>query len=194
MVNTGGQMRRSLQRLMSVERKVTFDGREKVQLERVERDEFSLPSQDRVADYDAEKLASFWNKENNQKNFEMPSISSQICNGLKEGFLSRTTLIISIYLILHYSVNLLIVKYWCTEELLDPAFIYSIEQSIFADNNTIPKSNISETAACLHYKVQTRKLVDKEALFSKILKPSIAKEGDVGMGLSCIMIEILNIK
>ena len=80
MVNTGGQMRRSLQRLMSVERKVTFDGREKVQLERVERDEFSLPSQDRVADYDAEKLASFWNKENNQKNFEMPSISSQICN------------------------------------------------------------------------------------------------------------------
>ena len=169
MVNTEGQIRRSLQRLVSFERKVTFDGTEKVQLERVEKDEFSLPLEDRVADYDAEKLARFWNQENNQRNFEVPSISSRICNGLEEGFLGRTALIIVVYLILHYTVNLLIVEYWCTEELLDPAFIYSVEESIFADNDTIPKMNSTETAACLHYKVQTRKLVDKEALFSKIL-------------------------
>ena len=169
MVNTEGQIRRSLQRLVSFERKVTFDGTEKVQLERVERDEFSLPLEDRVADYDAEKLARFWNKENNQRTFEIPSISARICNGLEEGFLGRTALIIVVYLILHYTVNLLIVEYWCTEELLDPAFIYSVEESIFADNDTIPKMNSTEKAACLHYKVQTRKLVDKEALFSKIL-------------------------
>ena len=86
MVNTEGQIRRSLQRLVSFERKVTFDGTEKVQLERVEKDEFCLPSEDRVAHYDAEMLASFWNKENNQYS-EIPSISNRICNGLKMVFL-----------------------------------------------------------------------------------------------------------
>ena len=39
MVATDGQLRRSLQRFVSFERKVTFDGTEKVQLERVEKDE-----------------------------------------------------------------------------------------------------------------------------------------------------------
>ena len=106
MVNTEGQIRRSLQRLVSFERKVTFDGTEKVQLERVEKDEFSLPLEDRVAHYDAERLASFWNKENNQYS-EFPSISTRICNGLKDGFLSRTTLIILIYLITNLVGNML---------------------------------------------------------------------------------------
>ena len=61
MVNTEGQVRRSLQRFASFERKVTFDGTEKVQLERVEKDEFSLPTEEHVAYYDSEKLARFWN-------------------------------------------------------------------------------------------------------------------------------------
>ena len=95
-------------------------------------------------------------------------LESPILNGVIRSA-TRLTLIILIYLILYYAVNLIIVEYWCTEELLDMAFIYSIEQSLFADNNTIPRLNITETAGCLHYKIQIRKLVDKEALFSKIL-------------------------
>ena len=173
MVITEGQVRRSLQRFASFERKVTFDGTEKVQLERVEKDEFSLPIEEHVAYYDSEKLAHFWNKANNRY-FELPSIYSRIWNGLKGAFLSRTAVIISIYLILYYLVNCLIVEHLCTEELLIHAMHVNTSENLNTQqknglDNDIPVMNINETATCLHYKIQISKLADKEALFSKIL-------------------------
>ena len=166
MVATEGQVRRSLQRFASFERKVTFDGTEKVKLERVEKDEFTLPLSDQVAHYDSEKLANFWNSENKQY-FEIPSLPSRICQGLKEGLLNRTAIIIFTYLAAYYLANCIIIEYWCTEELLNQAFINSIEQKMGLEG--IARMNITEHAMCLHYKVQIRKLADKEALFSKIL-------------------------
>ena len=112
MVATDGQLRRSLQRFVSFERKVTFDGTEKVQLERVEKDEFSIPISDRVAHYDSEKLASFWNTENRHY-FEIPSVYSRIWKGMKYGLLSRTAIIILIYLVSYYLVNCIIVEVLC---------------------------------------------------------------------------------
>ena len=166
MVATDGQLRRSLQRFVSFERKVTFDGTEKVQLERVEKDEFSIPISDRVAHYDSEKLASFWNTENRHY-FEIPSLYSRIWKGMKYGLLSRTAIIILIYLVAYYLVNCIIVEVLCTNELLGQIDLLKISP----EEHEIPRmsNNVTETAGCLHYKIQIRKLADKEALFSKIL-------------------------
>ena len=104
MVNTGEQSRRALKRFVSFHKKVTFDGTEKVQLERVEKDEFKLPLSEQVARYDSEELANFWNKEN-RRYFEIPSIYQRLWRSWKEALMSRTAAIIIIYLLSYYLVN-----------------------------------------------------------------------------------------
>ena len=126
--------------------KIIFDGSENVQMNKMDKEDFELPTSDHIAEYSSEDLSGFWNTEHNHYNGKI-SIFKRIWRHFKEGLWGKTAKMIIIYLIVYYIINITIIQILCARSH-DMAF---------------------KTFICLDYDRTFKDLVAKETDFTRIL-------------------------
>ena len=165
-----------------------LDGRQKVRKQRAELDEFEVPSENKVAEYDHELLAKYWNDEN-RRYLEKTSLFKSLLRNWKHGIIGTLIAILSTYGIAYYVVNILIIQIACArdypsqytittpyQEMMLQAALAGSNQTLLNDlagNDTQnwrqQKAQEFSRYGCTNYEMTFLALQVKEAGFTKIL-------------------------
>ena len=157
---------------------------EKVRLQPVKEDEFTLSEELWVAKYDSKSIAEHWNAEN--KRNAKPNVFKRAWRALKKGLWGNTVLVLSIYLIAYYLFNIVMIQWLCAK---DPStmskagkdnntvhqqtqlLIDALSQKSCPANNTSSSSTTALESLC-HVLVHDTKIIEmgkKEATFTRLL-------------------------
>ena len=99
----------------------SINGQESVKHSKFKENDFSLPKDTHVANYDEPALIEFWNSDNAYQ-----TLLKRICSSFTDGILWRTTPILFIYLLSFFVFNMLVLAPLC-----DPSFNQNSEENLF---------------------------------------------------------------
>ena len=85
-----------------------------VRVDPVLKEEFDLPPSQKVANYDGEELARYWNSKN--MHFKKPNVFKRLWVAWRNGIWGHTSWVVLIYLLAYYFVNVLVVQYLCARD------------------------------------------------------------------------------
>ena len=106
---------------------------EHVQLYELEKDEFILPKEQRVAYYDADALAKDWNDQKYRKVNKKPNVFVRVWSAWKRGIWGSALWVVLFYLLAYYVVNIVLIQYLCAREYADQYTIVAQGQQLLID-------------------------------------------------------------
>lgn len=153
--------------------------------EKVEHDEFEVPPENKVAEYDPKELAQNWNRERTRE-FEKKNLLKRLLATWKHGILGTALRIFGTYGVLYYIINIAIIQFACARDypmeftMMTPyqekmlnAMTNQGNNATFATNNA---TNITERAyqrykkyGCMNYEATFASFAQKEMAFTRIL-------------------------
>ena len=167
-----------------------LDGRDKNRLEQVELDEFEVPTKNRVAEYDPDKLAKNWN-DDNKRDLEKKKLTARLLATWKQGILGIAVMILSTYVVVYYIVNVLVIQTWCARDcptqytvttpyqdlMMQQAMLAVGNQSVLNQNEAVcynhslqqRRGERYQTYGCTNYEMTFATFAQKEMVFTRIL-------------------------
>ena len=157
--------------------------RDYVRRRSITEDEYVLDDHHKVAGYDATALYQHWNSKCKRKYDQRPKIFKRLVNAWKKSILGNTLLVVLIYLLLYYLVNVLFIQHLCagcSSQAMQkrtpknqPHNLPQQPPNSAATPTTQNKANnpsaCKSPGICRDYDVEIKTLSKKEATFTRLL-------------------------